>query len=50
MSVNRYKNYVEIVEVIRRSAQGVTRPFICRGDDGKIYFRNRQRTNITNLK
>jgi hypothetical protein len=29
---------VEIVEVLRRSEQGVTRPFICRGDDGAIYF------------
>jgi len=29
---------VEIVEVIRRSDQGVTLPFICRGDDGDIYF------------
>ena len=29
---------VQIVEVIRRSEQGMTRPFICRGDDGEIYF------------
>lgn len=29
---------VEIVEVIRRSEHGRTRPFICRGDDGHIYF------------
>ena len=29
---------VEIVEIIRRSDQGVTRPFICRGDDGEIYL------------
>lgn len=29
---------VEIVEVVRRSDQGVTRPFICRGDDGEVYF------------
>ncbi|RLJ21980.1 hypothetical protein DJ031_01755 [bacterium endosymbiont of Escarpia laminata] len=29
---------VEIVEVLRRSEQGATRPFICRGDDGEIYF------------
>ena len=27
-----------IVEVIDRSAQGVTRPFLCRGDDGHQYF------------
>lgn len=29
---------VEIIEVIRRSTQGFTEPFICRGDNGKIYF------------
>jgi hypothetical protein len=29
---------VEIVEVLGRSVQGVTRPFICRGDDGNLYF------------
>ena len=29
---------IEIIEVLRRSKQGVTRPFICRGDDDKIYF------------
>ena len=29
---------IEIVEVIRRSSQGATEPFICRGDDGKVYF------------
>jgi hypothetical protein len=29
---------VEIVEVIDRSSQGVTRPFICRADNGQIYF------------
>ncbi len=29
---------VQIVEVLRRSEQGVTRPFICRGDDGDVYF------------
>jgi hypothetical protein len=29
---------VEIVEVLRRSDQGITKPFICRGDDGDIYF------------
>ena len=27
-----------IVEIIDRSVQGATRPFICRGDDGEIYF------------
>ena len=29
---------VQIVEVLRRSEQGVTRPFICRGDDDDVYF------------
>ena len=29
---------IEIIEVIRRSTQGVTKPFICRGDNDKIYF------------
>jgi hypothetical protein len=27
-----------IVEVISRSEQGITRPFLCRGDDGRQYF------------
>jgi hypothetical protein len=29
---------VQIVEIMGRSAQGMTRPFICRGDDDHIYF------------
>ena len=29
---------VQIIEVIRRSDQGLTRPFICRGDDDEVYF------------
>jgi len=29
---------LEIVEVIRRSDQGVTEPFICRGEDDFLYF------------
>jgi hypothetical protein len=29
---------VEIVEIIDRSDQGMTRPFICRGEDGFVYF------------
>ena len=29
---------VQIVEIIRRSEQGATRPFICRGEDGATYF------------
>lgn len=28
----------EVIEVIRRSEQGITRPFICRCDDEQIYF------------
>jgi len=32
------QSVVEIVEVIRRSEQGITRPFICRGDDDNTYF------------
>ncbi len=29
---------IQIVEIIRRSEQGVTRPFICRADDDAIYY------------
>ena len=29
---------VQIIEIMGRSKQGVTRPFICRGDDDNIYF------------
>jgi hypothetical protein len=29
---------VEIVEIIGRSEQGVTKPFICRADDDQVYF------------
>ena len=29
---------VEIVEILGRSEQGRTRPFICRGDDHQVYF------------
>lgn len=29
---------VEIVEILDRSTQGMTLPFICRGEDKKIYF------------
>lgn len=28
----------EIVEIIDRSKQGVTLPFVCRGEDGKVYY------------
>lgn len=27
-----------IIEVLRRSEQGVTKPYICRADDGEMYF------------
>ena len=29
---------VNIVEIIRRSTQGITRPFLCRGDDNWLYY------------
>jgi hypothetical protein len=29
---------IQIVEILGRSEQGVTRPFICRGDDDNTYF------------
>jgi len=29
---------VRIVEIISRSEQGITRPFLCRGEDGRQYF------------
>jgi len=29
---------IQIIEIIRRSDQGVTRPFLCRAEDGAIYF------------
>jgi len=29
---------IQIVEIIDRSVQGITQPFICRGDDGHVYF------------
>lgn len=29
---------IQIVEIIGRATQGVTRPFICRGEDDEIYF------------
>ncbi len=29
---------VQIIEIMGRASQGMTRPFICRGDDGYIYF------------
>lgn len=32
------RKVVEIEEIIGRATQGVTRPFICRGDDSNIYF------------
>lgn len=29
---------VVIEEILRRSEQGLTRPFVCRGDDGALYY------------
>jgi HipA-like kinase len=29
---------IRIVEIITRSEQGITRPFLCRGDNGLQYF------------
>jgi hypothetical protein len=29
---------VDIVEIIGRSEQGITRPFICHGDDSCLYY------------
>jgi hypothetical protein len=29
---------IRIVEILDRSTQGVTRPFICRGDDSQLYY------------
>lgn len=29
---------IVIEEILRRSDQGVTRPFVCRGDDGALYY------------
>jgi len=29
---------IQIIEIVGRSIQGVTRPYICRADDGNIYF------------
>lgn len=29
---------VRIVEIMSRSTQGITRPFLCRGDDGRQYY------------
>jgi len=29
---------IQIVEVMGRASQGMTRPFVCRADDGEVYF------------
>lgn len=29
---------IQIIEILGRSEQGITQPFICRGDDGNTYF------------
>lgn len=42
---------VEIVEVIRRSKQGQTEPFICRGADDALYFvKGRSAGRVTLIK
>jgi len=32
------REIVQIIEVLGRAAQGITQPFICRGDDERLYF------------
>lgn len=29
---------IKVIEIIGRSTQGITRPFLCRGDDGRQYY------------
>src|SRR5262245_25457640 len=29
---------VQVTEIISRSVQGITRPFLCRADDGRLYY------------
>ena len=29
---------IQILEIIGRATQGITKPFICRGEDEHIYF------------
>lgn len=29
---------IQIIEILSRSSQGITRPFLCKGDDGNSYF------------
>lgn len=36
MSIAKPPVYIE--EVLDRSAQGITRPFLCRGDNGLLYY------------
>ncbi|WP_175701150.1 HipA family kinase [Burkholderia ambifaria] len=31
-------NVIQVVEVLERTAQGVTKPFLCRGDNGALYY------------
>lgn len=40
---------VEIVEIIGRAEQGVTKPFICRGEDNQIYFVKGQGAGMRSL-
>lgn len=37
MNLRHFMN-IEIVEIIGRSTQGVSRPFTCKGDDGNLYW------------
>ncbi|WP_295913601.1 HipA family kinase [uncultured Xanthomonas sp.] len=37
-TTGQFKPQVEIQEVLGRSDQGVTRPFLCRGDDDSLYY------------
>lgn len=32
------REVVEIAEIIERSNQGITQPFLCRGEDGRLYY------------
>jgi len=40
---------VDIVEIIGPSEQGVSRPYLCRGDDGLLYYVKGRQTNRASL-
>jgi hypothetical protein len=40
---------IEIIEIIEPSPQGKTRPYKCRGDDGKIYYVKGRQTDRASL-